>query len=113
MTSDTSDLETPARSATSRIVGRRGEPATGSAMAGLPTHRGTTPAVPRTPPIHRGTTPAVPRTPPIHRGTTPAVPRTPPIHRGTTPAVPRTPPGPILPTRLSRGEPAGWRRRAG
>src|SRR5829696_7646960 len=31
-------------------------------------------------PIHRGTTPAVPRTPPIHRGTTPAVPRTPPAH---------------------------------
>src|SRR5215218_11307684 len=54
MTSDTSDLETPARSATSRIVGRRGEPATGSAMAGLPIHRGTTPAVPRTPPGRRG-----------------------------------------------------------
>jgi Penicillin-insensitive murein endopeptidase len=32
-------------------------------------------------PIHRGTTPAVPRTPPIDRGTTPAVPRTPPAHR--------------------------------
>ena len=29
---------------------------------------------------------------PVHRGTTPAVPRTPPIDRGTTPAVPRTPP---------------------
>jgi MFS family permease len=37
-------------------------------------------------PISRGTPPAV------HRGTTPAVPRTPPVHRGTTPAVPRTPP---------------------
>jgi phosphopantothenoylcysteine decarboxylase / phosphopantothenate---cysteine ligase len=31
--------------------------------------------------MHRGTTPAVPRTPPMHRGTTPAVPRTPPAHR--------------------------------
>src|SRR5829696_6238437 len=68
MTSDTSDLETPARSATSRIVGRRGEPATGSAMAGLPTHRGTTPVVPRTPPVLPGAPPAVPRTPPGRRG---------------------------------------------
>src|SRR5918992_1217723 len=40
MTSDTSDLETPARSATSRIVGRRGGPAAGSAMAGLRGRRG-------------------------------------------------------------------------
>src|SRR5215216_4466364 len=47
MTSDTSDLETPARSATSRMVGRRGGPATCSAMAGAPILRGTTPAVPR------------------------------------------------------------------
>src|SRR5215218_8900249 len=40
MTSDTSDLETPARSATSRMVGRRGGPATGSAMAGPRGRRG-------------------------------------------------------------------------
>src|SRR5918995_2699104 len=40
MTSDTSDLETPARTATSRIVGRRGGPVAGSAMAGLPAEAG-------------------------------------------------------------------------
>src|SRR5215218_7892088 len=40
MTSDTRDLETPARSATSRIVGRRGGPATGSVMAGPRGRRG-------------------------------------------------------------------------
>jgi mannose-1-phosphate guanylyltransferase/phosphomannomutase len=72
--------------------GRRVDDTDGVKVFHSPIDRGTTPAVPRTPPILRGTTPAVPRTPPILRGTTPAVPRTPPILRGTTPAVPRTPP---------------------